>query len=193
MIGRTDPDLRGVGVALVTAFGGDGALDLAAFAAHARRMIEAGVDYLVPCGTTGEAATMSADEQTRVIEAAVAVAAGRVPVVAGASSNATAEAIARTRTAAAAGADAILSVAPYYNKPPQEGLFQHFRAVAESTDLPIVLYNVPGRTSSNILPETVLRLAEIPNIIAIKEASASFDQFGTILAHRPEGFLVTSP
>jgi len=188
----TGERFRGVGVALVTPFSDDGGLDLDAFRRHAGRMVEGGIDYLVPCGTTGEAATLSAHEQIRVIETAVEVSAGRVPVVAGASANATAEAVARTRAAEAAGADAILSVAPYYNKPPQQGLFEHFSAVASATDLPIILYNVPGRTSSNILPETVLRLAEIPNVVAVKEASGSFDQFGTLLAQRPDGFLVLS-
>jgi len=183
---------RGVGVALVTPFDADGGLDLDAFADHAERMIEGGVDYLVPCGTTGESATMSSAEQVEVIRTAVRVSNGRVPVLAGAGANATAEAVERSRAAAEAGADGILSVAPYYNKPPQEGLFRHFEAVAEATDLPVVLYNVPGRTSSNILPETVLRLAEIPNVVAIKEASGSLEQIGTILRDRPDGFLVLS-
>lgn len=183
---------RGVGVALVTPFDADGGLDLDAFAEHANQMIDGGVDYLVPCGTTGESATMTAAEQVEVIRTAVRVSNGRVPVVAGAGANATAEAVARSRAAAKAGADGILSVAPYYNKPPQEGLFQHFEAVAAATDLPVVLYNVPGRTSSNILPETVLRLAEIPNVVAIKEASGDLEQMGTILRDRPDGFLVLS-
>ena len=183
---------RGVGVALVTPFDADGGLDLDAFAEHANRMIDGGVDYLVPCGTTGESATMTAAEQVEVIRTAVRVSNGRVPVVAGAGANATAEAVARSRAAAKAGADGILSVAPYYNKPPQEGLFRHFEAVAAATDLPVVLYNVPGRTSSNILPETVLRLAEIPNVVAIKEASGDLEQMGTILRDRPDGFLVLS-
>lgn len=183
---------RGVGVALVTPFDADGGLDLDAFAEHANQMIDGGVDYLVPCGTTGESATMTAAEQVEVIRTAVRVSNGRVPVVAGAGANATAEAVARSRAAAKAGADGILSVAPYYNKPPQEGLFRHFEAVAAATDLPVVLYNVPGRTSSNILPETVLRLAEIPNVVAIKEASGDLEQMGTILRDRPDGFLVLS-
>jgi 4-hydroxy-tetrahydrodipicolinate synthase len=183
---------RGVGVALVTPFHANGALDLDALARHAERMIEGGVDYLVPCGTTGESATMDAREQVDVIRATVAAADGRVPVVAGAGSNATADAVAKAKAAAEAGADALLSVAPYYNKPPQEGLFRHFEAIAAATDLPVVLYNVPGRTSSNIRPETVLRLAEIPNVIAIKEASGDFAQVGTLLRDRPDGFLVLS-
>ncbi|MDZ7780510.1 MAG: 4-hydroxy-tetrahydrodipicolinate synthase [Gemmatimonadota bacterium] len=180
----------GVGVALVTPFDADGELDLDAFAAHAERMIEGGVDYLVPCGTTGESATMRDSEQVEVIRAAVRVSNGRVPVLAGAGANATSEAVARTRGATEAGADGILSVAPYYNKPPQEGLFRHFEAVAQATDLPVVLYNVPGRTSSNILPETVFRLTELPNVVGIKEACGDLDQLGTLLRGRPEGFLV---
>ena len=184
--------LGGVGVALVTPFGADGSIDFEAYRRHVKTMMDGGVNYLVPCGTTGEAATMTADEQARVITAAVEVAGGSIPVAAGASSNSTAAAVEMTKAAAMAGADAILSVAPYYNKPPQEGLFQHFRAVAEASDLPVILYNVPGRTSSNMLPETVLRLAELANVVAVKEASGDLDQIGTILAHRPEGFLVLS-
>ncbi|MEX2467542.1 MAG: 4-hydroxy-tetrahydrodipicolinate synthase [Gemmatimonadota bacterium] len=183
---------RGVGVALVTPFDADGGLDLDAFAEHANRMIEGGVDYIVPCGTTGESATMTSAEQVEVIRTAARVANGRVPVLAGAGANATAEAVERSRAAAEAGADGLLSVAPYYNKPPQEGLFRHFERVAAATDLPVVLYNVPGRTSSNILPTTVLRLAEIPNVVAIKEASGSLEQIGSLLRDRPDGFLVLS-
>jgi 4-hydroxy-tetrahydrodipicolinate synthase len=183
---------RGVGVALVTPMKKDGAVDLEAFARHVDGMVEGGVDYLVPCGTTGESATLTSREQEHVIAAAVEAADGRVPVVAGAGANATAEAVARSVAARKAGADAVLSVAPYYNKPPQEGLYRHFKAVAEAAEIPVVLYNVPGRTSSNILPDTVLRLAEIPNVVGIKEASGSLPQVTDILAHRPEGFLVLS-
>ena len=182
----------GVGVALVTPFKEDGAVDLDAFSRHAEQMIAGGVDYLVPCGTTGESATMSDAEQAEVIRAAVSVAAGRVKVLAGAGANATSEAVARSKAAAKAGADGLLSVAPYYNKPPQDGLYAHFEAVAAATDLPVVLYNVPGRTSSNILPETVMRLAAIPNVVAIKEASGSLEQIGTVIRDRPDGFLVLS-
>jgi 4-hydroxy-tetrahydrodipicolinate synthase len=155
-------------------------------------MIAGGVDYLVPCGTTGESATMSDAEQAEVIRAAVSVADGRVEVLAGAGANATSEAVARSKAAAKAGADGLLSVAPYYNKPPQAGLYTHFEAVAAATDLPVVLYNVPGRTSSNILPETVVRLATIPNVVGIKEASGDLEQIGTVLRDRPDGFLVLS-
>ncbi len=183
---------RGVGVALVTPMRKDGSVDLDAFAGHADAMIRGGVDYLVPCGTTGESATLTSEEQARVIGAAVEVADGRVPVVAGAGANATHEAVERSVAARKAGADGILSVAPYYNKPPQEGLFRHFEAVAEAAEIPVILYNVPGRTSSNILPDTVLRLAEIPNVVGIKEASGSLTQVSDILARRPADFVVLS-
>ncbi len=183
---------RGLGVALVTPMRKDGSVDLDAFALHADAMVVGGVDYLVPCGTTGESATLTSEEQARVIGAAVEVADGRVPVLAGAGANGTHEAVERSVAAHRAGADGILSVAPYYNKPPQEGLYRHFEAVAEAAEIPVVLYNVPGRTSSNILPETVLRLAELPNVVGIKEASGSLAQVTDILARRPEGFLVLS-
>ncbi len=183
---------RGVGVALVTPMRKDGSVDLDAFARHAEATVKGGVDYLVPCGTTGESATLTSEEQARVIGAAVEVANGRVPVVAGAGANATHEAVERSVAARKAGADAVLSVAPYYNKPPQQGLYRHFEAVAEAAEIPVILYNVPGRTSSNILPETVLRLAELPNVVGIKEASGSLVQVSDILARRPEGFLVLS-
>ncbi len=185
-----DPRYRGLGVALVTPFHANGALDLDAMARHAERLIEGGVDYLVPCGTTGEAATMTPREQAEVVRAVASAAGGRVPVLAGASSNATEEAVARAKAMVEAGADAILSVAPYYNKPPQEGLHRHFEGVAAAVDVPVVLYNVPSRTSSNILPATVLRLAEIPNVIGIKEASGDLAQVATILRGRPDDFLV---
>lgn len=184
--------LRGTGVALVTAFKEDGSLDLDAYARHAERTIDAGVEVLVPCGTTGESVTMSPAEQLEVVRTAVQVARGRAKVMAGAGTNDTREAVALARGARDAGADAVLSVSPYYNKPPQEGLYRHFRAVAEAAEIPIFLYNVPGRTSVNLLPETTLRLAETGNVAGIKEASGSLEQVATILARRPEGFLVLS-
>lgn len=183
---------RGTGVALVTPFAADGAVDLEAYRRHAERMIAGGVEVLVPCGTTGESVTLTPDEQLQVVRTAVEVAQGRAAVMAGAGTNDTRDAIALARAVEAAGADALLSVSPYYNKPPQEGLFRHFEAIADSVDIPVFLYNVPGRTSVNILPETVLRLAEVPGIQGIKEASGSLEQVGTILAGRPEGFLVLS-
>lgn len=183
---------RGVGPALVTAFAADGTIDEAAYRAHVEWMIESGVDYIVPCGTTGESVTMSPDEQAVVIGMAVDQAAGRVPVLAGAGTNSTAEAIEGAKAAVRAGADAILTVSPYYNKPTQEGIFLHYSAVAEAAGVPIIAYNVPGRTSSNISAETTLRLAEVDGIIGIKEASGDMDQVMTILRNRPDGFLVVS-
>lgn len=183
---------RGTGVALVTAFKEDGSLDLDAYARHADHVIDSGVEVLVPCGTTGESVTMSPAEQLEVIRTAVQVSAGRAAVMAGAGTNDTRDAMALAVAARDAGADAILSVSPYYNKPPQQGLYRHFRAVAEAAEIPLFLYNVPGRTSVNILPETTLRLAEISNVAGIKEASGSLEQIATILARRPEDFLVLS-
>lgn len=183
---------RGTGVALVTPFASDGSVDHAALRSHVETMLEGGVEFLVPCGTTGEIATLTLDERTAVIRTVVEAADGRAPVMAGASSNATADAEDQARAARDAGADSILTVAPYYNKPPQEGMLHHFRAVADAAELPTCIYNVPGRTASNILPETALRLAEHPAIFAVKEASGDLAQVATILAGRPEGFLVLS-
>ncbi|MBW3535711.1 MAG: 4-hydroxy-tetrahydrodipicolinate synthase [Gemmatimonadetes bacterium] len=183
---------RGVGPALVTPMHEDGRLDLATFAEHVRFCLDGGVHFLVPCGTTGESATMDADEQVRVIEATLEAADGRAPVVAGAGTNDTKGACARAKAAAAAGADAILSVSPYYNKPTQEGLYRHYVAVADAAGVPVFVYNVPGRTGSNVAPETLFRLAEHDNIVGVKEASGSIDQVMTILRGRPDGFLVLS-
>lgn len=183
---------RGTGVALVTPFREDGSLDLDAYARHAEHMLACGVEVLVPCGTTGESVTMTPEEQARVIETAVQVAAGRAAVMAGAGTNDTKEAVAMARAARDAGADAVLSVSPYYNKPPQEGLYRHFAAVAAAAEIPVFLYNVPGRTSVNILPDTILRLAEIHNVTGVKEASGSLEQVASILARRPDDFLVLS-
>src|SRR5688572_8358507 len=148
----------GAGVALVTPFTKDGAIDEAAFRRLVRRQVEGGIDVLVPCGTTGEAVTLTEDEQKRVVEMTVAERSGR-PVLAGASSNDTRVAVAKTRAIAALGVQGILSVAPYYNKPTPEGLYRHFTAVADASPVPVVVYNVPGRTASNIDPKTLLRLA----------------------------------
>jgi 4-hydroxy-tetrahydrodipicolinate synthase len=183
---------KGTGVALVTPFMEDGSLDLDAFSRHVDRMVKGGVEVLVPCGTTGESVTMTPREQAQVIATAVDVAAKRVPVMAGAGTNDTRHAIELATAARDAGADAVLSVCPYYNKPPQEGLYRHFKAVAEAAEIPVFLYNVPGRTSVNLLPETTLRLAEIPNVAGIKEASGNLDQVASILARRPDDFLVLS-
>ncbi len=183
---------RGTGVALVTPFAEDGSVDHAALTGHVERMVDGGVEFLVPCGTTGEIATLDEDERTAVVRTVVEAAEGRVPVMAGASSNDTRDAARQARRAREAGADALMSVAPYYNKPPQEGMFRHFQAVADAGELPLCLYNVPGRTASDLRPETALRLAEHPLIFAVKEASGTLEAVSTLLARRPEGFLVLS-
>jgi 4-hydroxy-tetrahydrodipicolinate synthase len=185
--------LRGVGPALVTPMHEDGALDLAGFDAHVEFVISEGVHFVVPCGTTGESVTLSSAEQIQVIEHTVAAARGRVPVLAGAGSNDTRQAAEKAKAAAAAGADAVLCVTPYYNKPTQEGLFRHYMKVADAAGVPVYVYNVPGRTSGNILPETLFRLAESHELIAgVKESSGDLDQVMTILRDRPEGFDVLS-
>jgi len=165
----------GTMTALVTPFL-NGHIDEEAFRAHLERQVEAGVNGVVPAGTTGEAATLSFDEHRQVIRIAVEQVAGRLPVIAGTGSNNTAESIELTRAAKALGADAALLISPYYNKPTQEGIYQHYRAVAAAVHLPQVIYNVPGRTNSNILPETVGRLSHIANIVGIKDATADMEQ-----------------
>jgi len=186
--------LRGCATALVTPFEVDGAVDKKAFQALVDRQITNGVSLLVPCGTTGESATMTEEEDQQVIQMTVEVAKGRARVIAGTGSNSTVTAREYSQRARELGVDAVLVVGPYYNKPTQEGLYAHFRAVAESVnDLPVVLYNVPGRTSSNIAAATVLRLArDVDNIVAVKEASGNLSQIMEILHHRPEGFRVFS-
>ena len=184
--------LTGCGTALVTPFTRDGAVDERALCALVEWQIAEGVHFLVPCGSTGEAATMSADEQRRVIEIVVQAARGRVPVVAGAASNDTQRAIALSRGARDAGATHLLHTSPMYNKPPQRGIIAHYRAIAEAVDLPIVAYNVPGRTGSNIEAKTTLALAQLPNLVAIKEASGNLNQITDILRERPEHFSVLS-
>ena len=182
----------GCGTAMVTPFRHDGTLDEATLIRLINRQIEAGIDFLVPCGTTGESPTLSREEHLRVVELTVKVAKGRVPVLAGAGGYNTAEVIALAGEVAAIGVDGILSVTPYYNKPTQEGLYQHYRAIANDTTLPIILYSVAGRTGVNIEPSTVKRLAEIDTIIGIKEASGSISQMAAILNTVPEDFLVLS-
>jgi 4-hydroxy-tetrahydrodipicolinate synthase len=181
----------GVGTALVTPFTGDGALDEAALRRLVRRQVAGGVDVLVPCGTTGESATLSAAEQERVIAVTLEEAGGR-PVLAGAGSNDTRSAVDKARRAAALGAHGVLSVGPYYNKPTPEGFFRHFSAVADASPVPVVVYNVPGRTGSNIDAKTLLRLAGHANVAAVKEASGSLGQVMEILRDRPAGFEVLS-
>jgi 4-hydroxy-tetrahydrodipicolinate synthase len=173
--------LRGCGTALVTPFHQDGALDEQALKNLVAWQIESGIDFLVPCGTTGETPTLSHDEWLRVIDLTIEVGAGRVPIVAGATSNSTHDAVAKAKEAAERrGVDAILTASPYYNKPTQEGQYQHFKAIAEAVSKPIILYNVPGRTAANLEPVTVARLMEIPNIAGIKEASGNLTQIAEI-------------
>jgi 4-hydroxy-tetrahydrodipicolinate synthase len=182
----------GTGTALVTPFRRDGSLDEATLQALVKRQIDTGIDFLVPCGTTGESPTLTHDEHLRIVEITVKLAKGRVPVLAGAGGYNTLEVIVLARELAELGADGILSVTPYYNKPTQEGLFQHYRAIAEAVPLPIILYSVQGRTGVNIEPGTVKRLAEIENIVGIKEASGNVSQMAAILNAVPDEFIVLS-
>jgi len=182
----------GTGTALVTPFRADGALDEETLRTLVKRQIEASIDFLVPCGTTGESPTLTHEEHLRVVEIAVELAKGKVPVLAGAGGYNTAEVIALARELAEIGADGILSVTPYYNKPTQEGLYQHFRAIAEAVALPIILYSVQGRTGVNIEPATVKRLTQIENIVGVKEASGNVAQMAAILNIVPEEFVVLS-
>jgi 4-hydroxy-tetrahydrodipicolinate synthase len=182
----------GCGTAMVTPFGREGVLDEATLIRLINRQIEAGIDFLVPCGTTGESPTLSREEHLRVVELTVEVAKGKVPVLAGAGGYNTAEVIALAGELASIGVDGILSVTPYYNKPTQEGLYQHYCAIASAISLPIILYSVAGRTGVNIEPATVTRLAGLDNIIGIKEASGSISQMATILNSVPADFLVLS-
>ena len=186
--------MRGCATALVTPFTADGAVDEARMRALVDRQIRGGVGLLVPCGTTGESATMSEEEDARVIAMTIDVARGRAKVIAGAGSNATAAAIEYSQRFHDLGADAVLQVAPYYNKPTQDGLYAHFAAIARAVpDMPIMLYNVPGRTSSNIAAQTTLRLArDCENIVAVKEASGNLSQIMEILRERPANFAVLS-
>jgi 4-hydroxy-tetrahydrodipicolinate synthase len=182
----------GVGTALITPFTRDGAVDDAAVRRLARRQIEAGVHFLVPCGTTGETPTLSDAEKRRVVELVVEEAAGRVPVLAGAGGYDTREVAHAAKEMEKAGATGLLSVTPYYNKPTPEGLFQHFSAVADATRLPIVLYNVPGRTGCNMDAATIARLATIPHVVAVKEASGNIQQMAEVVRAVPPDFLVLS-
>src|SRR6266699_2503164 len=179
---------RGCGTALVTPFHQDGSLDEPALANLVAWQVESGIDFLVPCGTTGETPTLSHDEWLRVIDLTIETAAGRVPIVAGATSNSTHDAVAKAKEVSdRPGVDAILTASPYYNKPTQEGQYQHFKAIAEAVSKPVILYNVPGRTAANLEPVTVSRLAEIPNIAGVKEASGNLTQIAEICnAARPD-------
>lgn len=178
-------------VALVTPFK-NGELDEKALRDLVEFHIAEGTNAIVPCGTTGESATLSHEEHCRVIEVVIEQAKKRVPVIAGAGSNSTKEAVFLTEHARKSGADAVLSITPYYNKPTQEGLYQHFKTIAEQVDIPMVLYNVPGRTGVNMLPETIIRLSKVKNIVGVKEASGSLDQAGAILHHTDDSFDVIS-
>jgi 4-hydroxy-tetrahydrodipicolinate synthase len=182
----------GTGTALVTPFRRDGALDELALHGLIQRQIDAGIDFLVPCGTTGESPTLTQEEHLRVVEITVKLAKGKVPVLAGAGGYNTNEVIARARELAEIGVDGILSVTPYYNKPTQEGLYQHFRAIAQAVPLPMILYSVQGRTGVNLEPATVKRLAELENVVGIKEASGNISQMAAILNVVPEDFIVLS-
>lgn len=182
---------HGAIVATVTPFR-NGKLDRSALRRLVKFQIDSGTDGIVPCGTTGESATLSFDEHERVIDTVLDAVDGRVPVIAGTGSNNTKEAVVLTRYAKRAGASAALVITPYYNKPTQEGLIRHFRAVAESADIPIVLYNVPGRTGVNMAPQTVARLADVPNIVGVKEASGNLAQVCDIIRMTPRKFCVLS-
>jgi len=182
----------GTGTAMVTPFRKDGSLDEAMMRRLVQRQIDAGIDFLVPCGTTGESPTLSHEEHLRVVKIAVELAKGKVPVLAGAGGYNTREVVSMARELAEIGADGILSVTPYYNKPTQEGLFQHYRAIAEAAPLPIIVYSVQGRTGVNVEPATVKRLAGIKNIVGIKEASGNVSQMAAILNAVPESFTVLS-
>jgi 4-hydroxy-tetrahydrodipicolinate synthase len=186
-------ELSGCGTALVTPFGSDGAVDEAALVRLVEWQVEAGIDFLVPCGTTGEASTMSEAENLRVAEVVCATVAGRVPVFAGCTHNATSEAVAKAKKLAkVAGLTGLLTANPYYNRPGQEGQYQHFRAIAEAVDVPVLLYNIPSRTGVNLEAATMLRLAEIGNIIGVKESSGNLAQITELIVNAPRGFAVLS-
>jgi 4-hydroxy-tetrahydrodipicolinate synthase len=182
----------GCGTALVTPFRQDGSLDEATLRALVRRQIEAGINFLVPCGTTGESPTLEHAEHLRVVEITLEEAKGKVPVLGGAGGYNTREVIGLARELEAMGVDAILSVTPYYNKPTQEGLYQHYRAIADAIRIPIVVYSVQGRTGINVEPGTLARLAQIGNIVGVKEASGNIAQMAQVVHQTPPGFLVLS-
>jgi len=180
----------GVGTALVTPFTASGAIDERAFAALVERQVAGGVHFVVPCGTTGETPTLSRQERDRIVELTVEVVAGRIPVLAGVGGYDTEEVAALAHETEKRGVSGLLSVTPYYNKPTQEGLYQHYRAIAARTSLPIIVYNVPGRTGCNVEPRTLARLAHIPNIVGVKEASGNMQQMCEVVHAVPPGFAV---
>jgi 4-hydroxy-tetrahydrodipicolinate synthase len=185
-------DWKGCGTALVTPFDDKGRIDFGALERLVDWQIKEGIDFLVPCGTTGESATLSGDERKTVTASVVQAARGRVPVIAGAGGNHTAKAVFWARDAEAAGADGILSVSPMYNKPTAEGLFRHFSAISDASRLPILVYNVPGRTGSDLDVETIVRLATIPNVVGLKEASGNFGRIARLMTLLPSDFAVFS-
>lgn len=179
-------------VAIVTPMSEDGSLDLPAFRKLIDHHVQEGTDAIVVVGTTGESPTVSMDENCELIRVAVEHVAGRIPVIAGTGANSTAEAVELTRYARKAGADAVLSVVPYYNRPTQEGIYRHFRTIAEAVDVPVILYNVPGRTVADMSNDTALRLAEIPNIVGIKDATGNIDRATDLIARAPKDFALYS-
>ncbi len=184
--------LKGCGTALATPFGPGTEVDLPTYRKFIEWQVESGIDFVVPAGTTGEGVTLNEEDHQGLVRTAVEAAAGRVAVLAGAGSNCTEQAIKLAKVARAEGADAILAVTPFYNKPSQEGIFRHFAEIAQAVDAPLVFYNVPGRTAINITAETTLRLADVDNIVAIKEASGNLSQIMEIIRHKPSDFLVLS-
>jgi len=186
-------NLHGAGVALVTPFNNDGSIDFEGLSRLIEYQIDGGMDYLVSMGTTGEVATLTKEEKKQILDFTADKVAGRIPLVAGFGGNNTAELVAQIKEFNNPAYQAILSVSPYYNKPTQEGIYQHYKAIAQVTELPIILYNVPGRTGSMISVDTIIRLAnDFSNIIGVKEASANFEHFTRIMARKPKGFLLIS-
>jgi 4-hydroxy-tetrahydrodipicolinate synthase len=186
-------NLHGAGVALVTPFNNDGSIDFEGLSRLIEYQIDGGMDYLVSMGTTGEVATLTKEEKKQILDFTADKVAGRIPLVAGFGGNNTAELVAQIKEFNNPAYQAILSVSPYYNKPTQEGIYQHYKAIAQATELPIILYNVPGRTGSMVSVDTIIRLAnDFSNIIGVKEASANFEHFTRIMAQKPAGFLLIS-
>ena len=188
----TKKPFQGTGTAMITPFKEDGSVDEKALRRFVDFQIDGGVDMLLPCGTTGEGATLDADETDRVLKIVIEQTRGRVPVIVGAGSNSTAKAVQATKRAKKFGANGVLSVGPYYNKPTQQGYYEHFKAIAEADNIPVIVYNVPGRTGGNIEAKTTLRLAEISNIVAVKEASGNIGQIMEIIKDAPSHFRVLS-
>ena len=186
----TKKPFQGTGTAMITPFKADGSVDEKALRRFVDFQIDGGVDMLLPCGTTGEGATLDADETDRVVQIVIEQSRRRAPVIVGAGSNSTVKAVQATKRAKKLGADGVLSVGPYYNKPTQQGYYEHFKAIAEADDIPVVVYNVPGRTSGNIEAKTMLRVAEISNIVGVKEASGNLGQIMDIIRDAPPDFRV---